>query len=50
MDNKKRGNNMYFISDYEYITFPLTINSKIYSYCTTKNNGNQMIFSIYAKK
>lgn len=47
---ENREKRMYYISETEYIKFPLTINSKIYNYCTTKNNRNQMIFSIYAKK
>lgn len=49
MINKKRENKMCFISEHEYIKFPLTINSKIYNYCTINNNRNQMIFSICAK-
>ena len=41
MENKKRGNNMYFISDYEYIYFPFTnIN---YNYNNIKKFRNQLI-------
>ena len=47
--NNNTENKMYFISEHEYIKFPLTINSKIYNYCTINNNRNQLIFSICAK-
>ena len=47
MKNKqKREKQMYFISDTEYIYFPLIVRSKTYSYFTTYNNKNQWIYSL----
>lgn len=49
-DNKKRGEKMYYISDSEYILFPLHICNKIYYYFSTDLKINQLGYSISDKK
>lgn len=42
-DNKKRGSKMYYISDTEYIVFPLHISNKIYYHFNRNYSKNQLI-------
>ena len=46
-ENEKREKRMYFISDSEYIYFPLTVRSKTYTYYTIKSKINQLKFDNY---
>lgn len=48
-DNKRRGSKMYFISDHEYILFPLSVYTQTYLYYTTKHNRKQCFYSILSK-
>ena len=41
--NNKREKRMYYISDNEYIYFPLIVRSKTYPYFTTKRSKKQRI-------
>lgn len=42
-NKKKKENKMYFISDYEYIYFPFSINFKNYKNNNISIYGNQLI-------
>ena len=48
--NKKRENKMYFISQSEYIIFPLRVRLKTYIYSTTNNKKNQLVKCILSGK
>ena len=43
--NEKREKRMYFISDTEYIYFPLTVRSKTYTHYMIKSGINQLKFN-----
>lgn len=48
MNNKKREKRMYYISQSEYIYFPLTVRSKTYLYSTINIRKNQLVNYIFA--
>ncbi len=48
MNNKKREKRMYYISQSEYIYFPLTVHSKTYLYSTINTRKNQLVNYIFA--
>lgn len=52
MRNKKRRGmkKMYYISDNEYILFPLHISNKIQYYFSRKNSRNQLICTNFIEK
>ena len=45
----RRGLKMYFISDHEYILFPLQVHTQTYLYYTLKNSKKQYFYSILSK-
>jgi hypothetical protein len=48
--NKKREKRMYYISEIEYIYFPLIVRSKTYLYSTINTNKNQLVKCILCSK
>ena len=48
--NKKREKRIYYISETEYIYFPLIVRSKTYLYSTINTNKNQLVNRILYSK